>query len=284
MQISLFENNWTIRKNTLVDIQKKSKNYNGLDKYYTDKNIAKYCISKIEFKNYDFIIEPSAGNGSFYNTIKHANKVGLDIEPENKNILKKDWFQYYIDGRYKTVLVIGNPPFGINNGLSVKFLQHCFRFSNIKTIAFILPDVYNKHTKQKIIPQNWRIKSIYKLPRNSFVYKNDPKHVPCSFFVFDKSKGKDLRFIPEDHKDTKDFYFGNKNNFDIFVFGASPQKITLKPKPNNRGYFLKSKIPIEELKVKIKSLPWQGNSCASGGIYWLTKSELCYQYKKNYAI
>ena len=276
----LFESKKSNRKNTLVDIYNKSKQYKGLDKYYTKKEIVFFCLDKLNLKDYDLIIEPSAGNGAFYNEIKHNHKIGLDIEPENLYIMKQDFLKYKIDVCYKSVLIIGNPPFGINNILSTQFLKHSFSFENTKTIAFILPNVYNKHTKQKIIPKTWRIKNIYSLSKDSFIFENKTKHIPCSFFIFDKSKGNDLRFEPEKYQNTKDFTFGTNNDFDIFVFGASPTKISINPTENNRGYFLKSKIPVEQLVKNIKSIKWKGNSCANGGVFWLTKPEFCYEYSK----
>lgn len=268
------------KTNTLVDIYNKSKNYSGLDKYYTKKEIVTFCLGKLNLDNYDCIIEPSAGNGAFYNEIQHLNKIGLDIVPENLDIKTQNWLTYKIDDFYKNILVVGNPPFGINNILSAKFLKHAFGFQNVKTIAFILPNVYNKHTRQKIIPHHWRIKNIYPLPRDSFIFEKKTKHIPCSFFIFDKSRGRDLRFNPTKYQKTKDFLFGNKNDFDIFVFGSSPTKIITKPQKNNRGYFLKSQIPVKQLIKNIQSIRWQGNSCANGGVFWLTKAEFCYQYSK----
>lgn len=274
------------RKNTLVDIYNKSKSYSGLDKYYTKKEVVEFCISKLNFDDYDFIIEPSAGSGAFYHRIKHHNKIGLDISPESLNIIKQDWLQYKINPFYKNVLIVGNPPFGINNILSTKFLKHAFGFENVQTIAFVLPNVYNKHTRQNVVPNQhitgWRIKNIYPLPENSFLFENKIKHIPCSFFVFDKSQGGDLRFNPAKYQKTKDFIFGCKNDFDIFVFGSSPTKISTNPTENNRGYFLKSKISIQQLIKNLKSIKWKGNSCANGGVFWLTKAEFCYQYSKIY--
>ena len=279
-QLLLFENQKHTRKNTLVDIYNKSKQYSGLDKYYTKRQVAFFCLEKLHLKNYDLIIEPSAGNGAFYDQIPCKNKIGIDIAPENAHIIQQDFLKYKVEGAYKNVLIVGNPPFGINNILSTEFLKHSFRFENVQTVAFILPNVYNKHTRQKIIPKNWRIKNICPLPKNSFVFENQTKHVPCSFFIFDKSKGKDLRFRPEKYQDTQDFTFGTKNDFDIFVFGASPTKITTNPTKNNRGYFLKSKISVAQLIKNIQSIEWKGNSCANGGVFWLTKPEFCYAYSK----
>ena len=48
----------------------------GLDKFYTKPDIALKCISKIKnWDNWDLVIEPSAGNGSFYNNIPVSNKI-----------------------------------------------------------------------------------------------------------------------------------------------------------------------------------------------------------------
>ena len=263
-------------------MQRKVQSYTGLDKYYTLESVAKRCLEKLQIEKYDFVIEPSAGEGAFYKNLHHPNKIGLDIAPEDSQIERQDWFKYNIPTIYKKVLVVGNPPFGVNNHLSIRFLERCFRFSNVQTIAFILPNVFNKHTKQKLIPACFRIAEVVPLERNSFRLEGKPKHIPCSFFILDRSNGRDLRFIPEQHLDTSDFYFGSKTDFDIFVFGASPRKIIDDPKPNNRGYFLKAKIPVPELKSKIQNVNWQGNSCANGGVFWLTKAEFCYEYKQFY--
>ena len=180
---------------------------------------------------------------------------------------------------YRCVLVIGNPPFGRYHNLSSKFISHALSFSNVQTIAFVLPNVYRKHTGQRILPYNWRIVSITALGRNCFTLEGKAYHVPASFFIFDKSEGKDLRVDPDARTETNDFKFSNKDDFDIFVFGASPKRIKV-PTSNNRGYFLKSKIPVEALISKIKAVDWNGNSCANGGVYWLTKFEFLEQYIK----
>jgi predicted RNA methylase len=125
-----------------------------LDKFYTKNTAVKKSIREINFGEYDLVIEPSAGNGSFSRKIKHKNLISLDLEPESDGIKKKDWFDYKIPKKYKNVLVIGNPPFGSRNILSKKFIEHSLEFSNVSTIAFILPNVYKKHTLQKVIPNN----------------------------------------------------------------------------------------------------------------------------------
>ena len=53
-----------------------------------------------------------------------------------------------------------------------------------QTIAFVLPNVYRKHTRQKILPYNWRIVSITELGRDCFTLEGKEYHVPASFFIF----------------------------------------------------------------------------------------------------
>ena len=48
-----------------------------LDQYYTKKDIAQMCINTLDLSSYDLVIEPSAGEGAFYNLINHPNKIGM---------------------------------------------------------------------------------------------------------------------------------------------------------------------------------------------------------------
>lgn len=250
-----------------------------LDKFYTKKTIIKKIIKNINQELFDLIIEPSAGNGNFLKYLDKNKTISFDIEPENINIKKQDWFKYNINKNFKKVLIIGNPPFGKNNILSLKFLKHSFSFKNVYEIAFILPNVYKKYTKQKIIPSNFYIKKIIDLGKNPFLLGDKEYHVPCSFFIFTKDKVIDLRTIKKET--TKDFKFTNKNDkYDFFIFGAAPKKIIKNPQKNNRGYFIKSLIEKKILLNNFKNINWKGNSSANGGVFWLTKTEIINNYEK----
>lgn len=255
-----------------------------LDKFYTKKEVAIACIDYLDLEEYDLIIEPSAGSGSFFNNINTNNKIGLDLFPENENIKQADWFKYSISQEYKNVLIVGNPPFGKRNHLSKKFIEHAASFENVKTIAFILPNVYNKHTLQKIVPKSFRLKDIINLPRNSFQINGEDYHVPCSFFIFDKSNGNCLRFNPDNYKETKDWRYGTKDDYDFFVMGASLKTVKDKPEETNRGYYIKVKNgkSIETIKDNFKNGNWEGYSSATGGVSWLTKPEVVKSYSEQY--
>ena len=109
------------------------------DKYYTPNDLAKYCVEKtkeiIGEENITEYLEPSAGSGVF---LKYLDKpyLAYDIKPEKEGIIKQDYLT--LDLEYKKGrCIIGNPPFGDKNTLSVKFYKKSIKLGDY--ISFILP-------------------------------------------------------------------------------------------------------------------------------------------------
>ena len=257
----------------------------ALDQYFTKSEVVHRCLGRLgDLSRYDLVVEPSAGNGAFLRGINHGHKIGIDIDPQHESVIQADWFKFEVPGEHESVLVVGNPPYGQYHKQSSAFIRRAMSFENVCTIAFILPNVYRKHTRQRIIPKSWRIALMLDLGRDCFTLNGKDYHVPTSFFVLDRSKGVDLRVrSPLRTTRTKDFEFATSKKFDVFVFGASPRRVITDPKPNNRGHYLKSNLQVETLIERIKDVDWQGNSCANGGVYWLTKHEFIEQYDRQYA-
>lgn len=279
-----------------------------LDKFYTNPIIAKICIEKLKgFITADssdefILIEPSAGNGSFSNQI---NCIALDIEPEasdfqgksNEHIIHQDFLSYIIPKG--NVCIFGNPPFGERNSLSKAFITHSL--NSAKIIAFILPEVFDKVTYQKIFPTEWCLVDKLDLPDKSFLLNQQSYHVPCVFQIWVKKdllisrnwKGNDLRKTIITRSETDDFSIVSKhenpkidiiNRSDLFVFGASPKKY-IEPNlvmSNNRGYYIKATgINIDEIKKNLSAIDWRkyGKSSVNGGVFWLTKTEFILAYE-----
>lgn len=108
----------------------------------------------ILFKKYitildnDLIIEPSSGNGSFIENIKalSCNYKFYDIEPEHNDIYKQDFLELdymKLKEKYETIHIIGNPPFGRQSSLAIKFIKKCC------SISFILPKSFKKDSIKK---------------------------------------------------------------------------------------------------------------------------------------
>lgn len=118
------------------------------DKYYTSKELAKYCLDKtfeiIGKENITEIIESSAGNGVFLDYITDIPYKAYDIEPEDERIKEQDFLTLNLD--YKKGRLVGfNPPFGTRNKLSIKFFKKAIQFSDY--ISFILPISQLNNTK-----------------------------------------------------------------------------------------------------------------------------------------
>ncbi len=142
----------------------------ALDQYFTKPPVVRRCLSQLKnIGRYDLVVEPSAGAGAFLLAVNHCNKVGVDVDPKHSDILKEDFLKFHIDQKYTNVLVFGNPPYGRYHHLSKAFIQHAMSFTNVKTIGFVLPNVFRKHTRQRIIPSDWRIVSITDLGRDTFL-------------------------------------------------------------------------------------------------------------------
>jgi predicted RNA methylase len=173
---------------------------NTIDKYYTKKIIAKECINiikkKINIKKSDLIIEPSAGNGSFVSFIKilSNNYRFYDIEPEveiinneiiNNEIIKQDFLELdytQIKQEYKKIHIIGNPPFGRQSSIAIKFIKKCCEFAN--SISFILPKSFKKESMKKKFLKNYHLIYENDIKENSFLVNGIESDVPCVFQIW----------------------------------------------------------------------------------------------------
>ena len=109
------------------------------DKYFTPPDLAKYVVDKtkevIGEENIVEYIEPSAGAGVFLDYLDKPY-LACDIEPEDDRIIKQDFLKVELEYK-KGRCIIGNPPYGTRNTLSVKFYKKSIQSGDY--ISFILP-------------------------------------------------------------------------------------------------------------------------------------------------
>jgi len=122
--------------------------------YYTSRDIARSCVTRlgecVALDEFDLIVEPSAGNGSFLAFLPERTTVALDITPGAPDILQRDFLTWQPPNNARRILVIGNPPFGQRAAIASRFVAHAAHFAHV--IAFILPRSFNKETFQTRIP------------------------------------------------------------------------------------------------------------------------------------
>jgi hypothetical protein len=169
------------------------KQKSSLDKFYTNPEVAKILIAKVNLVDYELIIEPSAGSGSFSKQI--PNCLAFDIDPQAEEIICQDFLKWQYNGPIEKskILCIGNPPFGKQSTLAVKFFLHC---SNIAgTIAFILPLTFRKASIQNRLPLSFHLINEYPIPTKSFTLLGDPYEVPSVFQIWKESDVKREKVI-----------------------------------------------------------------------------------------
>lgn len=245
-----------------------------LDKYYTDIELAKYCINKtfeiIGKENIVEIIEPSAGNGSF--SLQIDNCIAYDIKPEHESIKEQDYLKLELEYK-KGRLFIGNPPFGSRSGNMAKQ----FYKKNIKEgdyIAYILPI-----SQLNNIVGLFDFDLIYSENLTNLKYSDADVH--CCFNIYKrplnglnkkpKFELKDVEII-EHRRKTQEFF--NNSEIRICVFGNSMGKVCKYPNQYCKEFLID--INNENLKEKIieiiKNANWKKE-------YFMTKTPSLTQWQ-----
>lgn len=250
------------------------------DKFYTKENVAKYCISLVPcLESFDLIIEPAAGAGSFSRNIKNCK--AFDIKPEAENIECIDFLSIKKSDlpESKKTLFIGNPPFGERSTLAKKFITKSIELG-ADTIAFILPDTFNKISNQKVFPMYFKLIKKEKLDESTFIADGKSYYVPCTFFIWSKSLyGQDLRETKI--LDFTDFTFlkrGDKNA-DFSINGNNGKIKELNSITNPKAeHYIKCNDDVNKVRRILESIDWNFNSSINGKLAWLSQQDIIKQY------
>lgn len=149
----------------------------SLDQYYTNVDVARkyyqqaimYLNSKgIDEKNC-FFVEPSAGDGSFFDLLPEDRRIGLDICPSHHSVIEQDFLTWIPQiPKDKTIVYIGNPPFGYRGWLALQFMNKAAQ--NADFVFFILPMSFQsigKGSPRKRV-EGLALKSYETIPIDSF--------------------------------------------------------------------------------------------------------------------
>lgn len=195
MQVTPFENR-TIKDKQYFFVNgnaMKSNDDNLLDQFFTNKEVAISLysktidiISKYEENIDDFFwIEPSVGDGVFYDLFPPNKRIGVDIVPLKKEFIKSDFLEYSLPDCRS--IVMGNPPFGHRGVMALEFINHS---QKADYVCFILPMFFNSKGKGSV---KYRVKGfnlIYSenLPSNTFYSYTTKKvkEVKCVFQIWSK--------------------------------------------------------------------------------------------------
>ena len=171
--------------------QTKALKRKNLDKFYTKPTVVNFCIKQIskhiQIHKKDLIIEHSGGAGAFFEGIKSLGKnyVFYDVMPENKEIIKEDFLTLDIKPlveAHQWIHVIGNPPFGRQSSLAIKFIKKSCTFC--KSISFILPKCFKKESLKKKVPLNFHLVAEFDLNEDAFLLNGVNYNVPTVFQIW----------------------------------------------------------------------------------------------------
>ena len=276
----------------MTDKQKKGLKRNTIDKYYTKNEIVEECMKSIKkhikLSKQDIIIEPSAGNGSFIPSIKllSKNHKFYDLEPDNAEITKQDFLELDYDiikDKYKNIHIIGNPPFGRQASMAIKFIKKCCNFA--KSISFILPKSFKKDSMQKAFSRKYHLIYEKDLPEKSFLVNNIEYNVPCVFQIWER---KDFDREEIEKLEPNNFMFVNKEESPDISFrrvgvnaGIIMKEIDDKSKQSH--YFIKftnNKTTDENIKL-LKNIKFESNNTV--GPKSISKQELIKEFN-NYIV
>ena len=258
-----------------------------IDKYYTSLQVVQKCISfikeHIQINENDLCIEPSAGNGAFINEIKSIfkNYQFYDLEPDHSEIIKQDYTKLdytNIINKYNKIHVLGNPPFGRQSSLAIKFIKKSCEYCD--SISFILPKSFKKESLQVYFPLNFHLECEYDLPKNSFIVDNKSYDVPCIFQIWLKKEYN--RDINNKQDPNKYSFVKNSEPHDISFrrVGGTAGKIDrhTKDKSTQSHYFIKFHMPLtDELFTKLSNIEFNCKNNTTGPRS-ISKQELIKEY------
>lgn len=264
----------------------KQKSSKDKDQFYTKPAIAKWCLGQlketIDISVYELLVEPSAGNGAFYNLLPKKKRIGLDIDPKVSEILNINYFDWVPLVGVKTG-VIGNPPFGKNSNLAVKFFNKSAEYAEF--IAFVLPKTFRKASLINRLNENFHLIKDCELPKNSFIFEDSPYDVPCCFQIWVKSsKPRQKIKIINQHDDFK--IVSKTSYFDFAIQRVGGRAGLFRDRneaihySDQSHYFIKSNIPLDEIITIFKSIDFSEVKFNTAGNPSISPGELYSLYQK----
>lgn len=255
-----------------------------LDKYYTSPELAKYIVRKtnevIGETNINEYLEPSAGGGVFLDYLDKPY-LAYDIEPEDNRIVKQDFLD--LELKYKKGrCVIGNPPFGRGNSMSMAFYKKSILLGDY--ISFIMPISQYENNVQL-----YDFDLIYSEDLGLQVFSDRELH--CAFNIYRRPRNGKLNKKPNYKlKDVEIVEYrrgGNTNiptgyDFAMGTFGAGcVGKI-----PKEIGhyslecyFYIKNDKLMDKVLEVLKTTDWKSMSKGISGTYRLPQWKI-YKYLK----
>lgn len=164
---------------------KHSLNARSLNQFYTEYAVAsvlfKFLSSQFDLCKFE-LTEPSAGTGSFSRLLP-LGSLAYDLDPKAPGIIQADFLKLELPQTGK-LAVVGNPPFGKNSSVAIRFFNHAAPRAVL--IAFIVPATFKKMSVQRRLDPNFHLEAEMAVPHNAFWFCGERKRVPTVFHIWVK--------------------------------------------------------------------------------------------------
>lgn len=218
------------------------------DSYFTSKDTAKKCFDlfkdtvSINSDDYTFI-EPSAGEGVFYDLMPENNRIGIEIHSRRKEFIQQDYLTWYPSDTTKKYIAIGNPPFGVRGAYALAFINRSFLFCDY--VSFILPMSFHSNGKGTNMNRVTNAHLVYSkiLEQEKFYSPDNKKEIKINTLFQIWKKGQGESFFKE---------YDVSEYVDIYTVCSSPDRLCGLDKIDKYDFFVSSSYYGNNLNTVFK--------------------------------
>ena len=263
-----------------------------LDQYFTTSAVARHCLDQLNSVLADmagcaallqdpvlWYLEPSAGEGAFFDLLPRATRLGLDLEPRHPAIQQANFLEFRPAQLPPFLVTVGNPPFGVNYSMAVRFFNHAAQFSQV--IAFILPMAFRKESTIRRLNPLFALVSDEALPAKAFVFQGQPYSVPCCFQIWVKQSMPRIHEPEVRHHADFEFVGAGDADFAIRRVGRRAGCVLneFSGYARTSHHFIRVLAPRVAVKAVFGAIDWSAEQTRSTGSASIGKPELVRRYE-----
>lgn len=265
-----------------------------LDQFYTQRPLAIRLVRLAEEHLGSQVgawIEPSAGDGAFLDALTQSSArprpvLALDLHPARPDIECADfltWSPPIASTNPVAYGLLGNPPFGKNASLAVRFFNHAAPF--VQGIAMIFPRTFQKRALQNRLDRRFALVCEQVLPADSFVFEGGPVAVPCVFQIWARLPEGQQRSLHAIARTHPDFAFVTRGQAD-FAFqrvgvAAGAIKASDAPVATESHLFVRvtDRSMVDQVRQRFQDLDWSAVKYLTAGNPSIGKGEIVQAYQ-----
>jgi hypothetical protein len=205
---------------------------------------------------FDWWLEPSAGDGAFYDLLPAHMRLGIDIDSHRSDIVQADFLTFDGFAPGVTYAAIGNPPW-VENGV-VEFFKRCADHCSV--IAFLVPRSFLRPQAINRLDPRFRLLYQEVSPRGQppvfatvfqIWVRDDELREP----IETASEHPDFEFLPRDRPDVRE-----KADIVIRRIGVdagnilNPSEVTRA----DRAHWIKCRpgVDVEKVRARLRAIDW----------------------------